>query len=63
LKERGYDSKAVISNNNYKKEIKNWKATMPPRLSHRYIAVASGVGSFGWSGNVGIKGIGATLLA
>jgi len=62
LSEKGYESKRIISNNNYKKEIKNWKATMPPRLSHRYIAVASGVGSFGWSGNVGIKGIGTTIL-
>lgn len=62
LSERGYESKALISNNNYKKEIKGWKATMPPRLSHRYIAVASGVGSFGWSGNVGMKGIGTTIL-
>lgn len=35
---------------------------MPPRLSHRYVAVASGVGSFGWSGNVGMKGIGTTIL-
>jgi epoxyqueuosine reductase QueG len=62
LKEKGYDARDVISNNNYKKEIKDWKATMPPRLSHRYVAVASGVGSFGWSGNVGIKGIGTTIL-
>ena len=62
LKEKGFNAKSIISNNNYKKEIKDWKAIMPPRLSHRYVAVASGVGSFGWSGNVGIKGIGTTIL-
>ena len=62
LKEKGYISRAIISNNNYKKEIKGWRATMPPRLSHRYVAVVSGVGSFGWSGNVGMKGIGTTIL-
>ena len=62
LEEKGYKSKAVISNNNYKKEIKGWRANMPPKLSHRYVAVASGVGSFGWSGNVGMKGIGTTIL-
>jgi epoxyqueuosine reductase QueG len=62
LEEKGYKSKAIISNNNYKKEIKGWRATMPPRLSHRYVAVASGVGSFGWSGNVGMKDIGTTIL-
>lgn len=62
LTEKGHQSQRIISNNNYKKEIKEWKATMPPRLSHRYIAVASGVGSFGWSGNVGMKGYGTTIL-
>ena len=62
LKQKGYDAKHIISNNNYKKEIKGWRATMPPTLSHRYVAVASGVGSFGWSGNVGMKGIGTTIL-
>jgi len=62
LKEEGYDAKHVLSNNEYKKEIKDWRTTMPPPLSHRYVAVASGVGSFGWSGNVGIKGIGTTIL-
>ncbi len=62
LTEKGYESKRIISNNNYKKEIKGWQATMPPRLSHRYVAVASGVGSFGWSGNVGMKGYGTTIL-
>ena len=62
LQEKGYDSKRIISNNNYKKEIKGWPATMPPKLSHRYVAVASGVGSFGWSGNVGMKEYGMTIL-
>jgi len=62
LEEKGYKAKGVISNNNYKTEIKGWRANMPPRLSHRYVAVASGVGSFGWSGNVGMKDIGTTIL-
>lgn len=62
LKKRGYNSKAVISNNNYRKEIRGWQFTMPPTLSHRYMAVRSGVGSYGWSGNVGIKGYGTTIL-
>lgn len=62
LKEKGYESKAILSNNNYRKEIKSWRADMPPILSHRYVAVASGVGSFGWSGNVGMNGYGTTIL-
>jgi epoxyqueuosine reductase QueG len=62
LEEKGYKAKAILSNNNYRKEIKSWRADMPPILSHRYVAVASGVGSFGWSGNVGMKGRGTTIL-
>jgi epoxyqueuosine reductase len=36
--------------------------SLPPDISHRYVAVRSGVGSFGWSGNVGIKGYGAAII-
>jgi epoxyqueuosine reductase len=35
---------------------------MHPDISLRYIAVRSGVGSFGWSGNVGLKGYGAAII-
>lgn len=45
----------------YRQEIRDWRLTLPPVVSHRYIAVRSGVASFGWSGCVGIKGIGATI--
>ncbi len=62
LRKKGFKSTAVLSNNEYRKEIPGWQLKMPPDLSHRYIAVRSGVGSFGWSGNVGIKGIGTTIL-
>jgi epoxyqueuosine reductase QueG len=61
LESRGFASKKVWANNNYRKEIPDWPFKMPPILSHRYIAVRSGVGSFGWSGNVGIKGYGTTI--
>jgi len=50
------------SNNIYRTEVKGWKKEMYPDLSHRYIAVRSGVGSFGWSGNVGIKDWGAAII-
>lgn len=62
LIERGYDAIAVARNNKYREEIKNWQTQMLPDLSHRYIAVRSGVGSFGWSGNVGIKGWGPAII-
>ncbi|MHA1379434.1 MAG: hypothetical protein ACTSRG_13750 [Candidatus Helarchaeota archaeon] len=59
---KGVKARATAYNNKYRKEIKGWQSTMPPEISHRYLAVASGVGSFGWSGNVGIKGYGTAIL-
>lgn len=62
LQEKGFIAEYKYPNNQYRKEISGWQLTMPPPISHRYIAVRSGVASFGWSGNVGIKGIGAPIL-
>ncbi|TFF86636.1 MAG: epoxyqueuosine reductase [Promethearchaeota archaeon] len=46
----------------YRLEVPNWRMILPPHLSHKYIAVRSGVGSYGWSGCVGIKDIGANII-
>jgi epoxyqueuosine reductase len=63
LQEKGFKAFAPKENNNiYRTELKGWKREMYPDLSHRYIAVRSGVGSFGWSGNVGIKDYGTAIL-
>jgi len=62
LQDKGYSAKGIIANNFYRKEEKGWKKNLPPDISHRYVAVRSGVGSFGWSGNVGIKGYGASII-
>ena len=62
LEEKGYKAKGTMANNFYRKEVKGWQRKMPPDVSHRYVAVRSGVGSFGWSGNVGIKGYGASII-
>jgi epoxyqueuosine reductase len=62
LQEEGFASKRVISNTIYRTEIEGWELSMPPDLSHRYVAARSGVGSFGWSGNIGIKGYGSAIL-
>lgn len=62
LEARGFASKRVISNNVYRTEVEGWELLMPPDLSHRYVAARSGVGSFGWSGNIGINGYGAAIL-
>jgi epoxyqueuosine reductase QueG len=62
LTEKGYQAKGTMANNNYRKEVSGWQVKMPPDISHRYVAVRSGVGSFGWSGNVGIKGYGTSII-
>ena len=46
----------------YRTELPNWRLTLPPKISQKYLAVSSGVASYGWSGVVGIKGIGATII-
>ncbi|MFB0564012.1 MAG: epoxyqueuosine reductase [Candidatus Lokiarchaeia archaeon] len=61
LEAKGFASKRVYPNLIYRREISDWPFIMPPDLCHRYIAVRSGVGSFGWSGNVGIKGYGTKI--
>jgi epoxyqueuosine reductase QueG len=62
LESKGFNAVGVECNNVYRKEVKDWKKDMPPDLSHRYIAARSGVGSFGWSGNIGIKDYGTAII-
>jgi epoxyqueuosine reductase len=62
LQERGFIATYKYPNNQYRREVSGWQFKMPPPISHRYIAVRSGVASFGWSGNVGLKGYGAHIL-
>ena len=62
LQEKGFKATEIIPNFAYREEIKGWRLTLPPVMSLRYIAVRSGVGSFGWTGNVGLKGYGSAIL-
>jgi len=62
LANEGYASARVHGNNKYRAELPGWQLDMHPDISHRYVAVASGLGSFGWSGNVGIKGYGTAVI-
>ena len=66
LRESGHEAKAIIPNGELRMDGSDGSsfsdAPQDPPLSHRYVAVASGVASFGWSGNVGIKGYGANIL-
>ena len=62
LEEKGYEAAIVVANNKYREDVPNWRATLPPEISIRYLAARSGVASFGWSGNVGIKDYGTTII-
>jgi len=62
IKAEGQNARGLHANMKYRQELPNWQLEMLPDISHRYIAVRSGVGSFGWSGNVGIKGYGTAIL-
>ncbi|NVM03357.1 MAG: epoxyqueuosine reductase [Candidatus Helarchaeota archaeon] len=46
----------------YREEIPDWRIKLYPVLSHKYLAVRSGVASFGYSGTVGIKNVGAAII-
>ena len=58
---RGAGHQAVGTSPNYNYRTDPAEMAMP-EISHRYMAVASGVGSFGWSGNVGIEGYGTNFV-
>lgn len=62
LEREGYRSKGTKANLKYRQEMKGWELFLPPDISHRYMAARSGVGSFGWSGNVGIKDYGTAII-
>ena len=62
LEELGYPSYAVCSNTVYRKDTPRGSADMMPDISLRYLAVASGIGHFGLSGNVITRNEGAGII-
>ncbi|MEW6553896.1 MAG: epoxyqueuosine reductase [Actinomycetota bacterium] len=62
LKKEGFQAKGTAANMKYRQDEEGWEVKLHPDISHRYIAVRSGLGSFGWSGNVGIKGHGTAII-
>ena len=65
LTEKGYQSRSVDINNNYRPEKGAADVTemteFHPIFSHRYAAVAAGLGRLGWSGNVLTREYGALV--
>lgn len=62
LKEQGYPSFGVVANTVYRKDTPGGVSDFMPDISHRYLAVRSGVGWFGLSGNVITKTHGAAVI-
>jgi len=62
LEKKGYKAAIILPNWDYRGEGLHSIISLKPYISLRYLAVRSGVGIFGWSGNVLIKGYGAPIL-
>jgi epoxyqueuosine reductase QueG len=59
LRSFGYNAKAVPPNNTYRRSPDAFSTH--PSLSHRFGAIASGIGAQGWSGNIMTKEYGAAV--
>jgi len=62
LNQKGYPSVALNANTAYRTDTENGRFDEKPPISHRYLAVASGIGFFGHSGNVLTPTEGAALI-
>ncbi|MHA1256768.1 MAG: hypothetical protein ACTSPS_14345 [Promethearchaeota archaeon] len=62
LKEKGYNAAQILPNFDWAGKGQTKPLISRPHFSLRYLAVCSGLGRFGWSGNVLMKGYGATIL-
>jgi epoxyqueuosine reductase len=62
LSQRGYPAISQASNDVYRDDTPMGRFDMLPPISLRYLAVASGVGSLGWSGNVIDEKHGACMI-
>ncbi|MFO7963151.1 MAG: hypothetical protein R6U50_04450 [Desulfobacterales bacterium] len=62
LSQRGYPAVPLAANDVYRDDTPNGRFDMLPPISLRYLAVASGVASFGWSGNVIDREYGACII-
>jgi epoxyqueuosine reductase len=62
LRQKGYPSVPVAANLVYRLEAPGGASSYMPDISHRYLAVRSGVGHFGLSGNIITKDQGAAII-
>jgi epoxyqueuosine reductase len=62
LEQKGIPSKAICANEVYRTDTEYGALGMKPDISLRYLAVVSGVGHFGLSGNVIMKDFGGAVI-
>jgi len=62
LNQKGYPSAAQAANLVYRTDTPNGPHDEKPPVSHRYLAVRSGIGHFGLSGNVITRDFGAAVI-
>ena len=62
MNQKGYPSVPLTANTAYRTDTKNGRFDEIPPISHRYLAVRSGVGFFGLSGNVLTRQDGAAII-
>lgn len=62
LRMKGFESVPVSANAVYRKDVPGGPYSEMPHLSHRYLAVRSGIGHFGFSGNVITSAHGASVI-
>jgi len=62
LNQKGYPSEAQAANLVYRTDTPNGPHDEKPPVSHRYLAVRSGIGHFGLSGNVITRDFGAAVI-
>jgi len=62
LQQYGYKAVPQSANFVYRMDTENWLQEMNPPISHRYLAVRSGIGHFGYSGNIITKEYGSAIV-
>ena len=62
LQQQGYKAVPLGANFVYRMDSENGLQDMLPPISHRYLAVASGIGHFGYSGNIIIDKYGSAIV-
>jgi len=62
LQQSGYKAVPQAANFVYRRNTENWLLDMHPPISHKYLAVRSGIGHFGYSGTIITKEYGSAIV-